>query len=876
MKLNSISKTFMSAAIVLSTASCVSAADDQVRGWSLPGDTPMKIADPEAMRQKIDRLREQDHWTDFATPEQIALFDGPETEWPQLPMDAYDLTGVNLDIIGSPVPAPGVHPRILFSPEDIPTLRKRIVGTKRWIETEEQMKKSILNPDKGDGKVFAKLASGDTDDLVFWKNGPNGAHRFNGYDIDIYAAHVCYWPRNLNAISFYAMMKDDEELARRCANAVYNYYKLREPFIDRQNALAEDPNAQGAWPGDVWRGMHYAVGEAHVGYAYDLTAMYMTEKQKDFMRRIIVKATAGRRQYGGNAPVRWRDTNWVGWDTQHGLAHLAIEGEEGYEPAIFENLRNTVYGYFTYGISPYGTIFETNGKNPAGFQFAFNSLIAVARRGHKNLLGHPHLRKLAESQTHQVVPDGSRNVNNGTYGCTKFGPAGYIKNLYPDSPVANWLVQQGDPLNEPEDLEAYRKELAGRGRLYSIHPIEASTYLGMAEYAPVETGKTDAEGQAQYKETWERDYLNLGLDFEDPHHGQLSTRSSNEKDALFMMVEARPDLYTGGHQHHDAGHFYLAANGVNWGMEGNDGLRTSRFHSVVLIDGNGQGNVQHCAPAKAEWLGAVTNEHGAFARTDLKHAYDYIWTIPMHYSWDNAERKAYDWEPETDPEVVKVFKGTQHYKSRIWMHSYWNWNWGPTMRAKYNPVQYAYRTAGIVRGEHPYALVVDDIRKNDDKHVYEWQMQLGGQMDLLNWWKMPWGLIVLAPTGNPDGEESKTPKPRLAILVLNKNTDSGETQFDTRFPQAEIRKPNLGGAKLVISSFAEEPDFRIALVPVKPGQNIPSVEKTEDGSIKMIWSEGKGEKATVIQEDTIRFQKGDDHRTRFTVERGGMQLISVQ
>ena len=27
-----------------------------------------------------------------------------------------------------------------------------------------------------------------------------------------------------------------------------------------------------------------------------------------------------------------------------------------------------------------------------------------------------------------------------------------------------------------------------------------------------------------------------------------------------------------------------------------------------------------------------------------------------------------------DPEVVKVFKGTQHWKARIWMHSYWNWN----------------------------------------------------------------------------------------------------------------------------------------------------------------------------------------------------------
>jgi hypothetical protein len=830
-------------------------------------DTPEKTDDPEALRQKVDRLREQDHWTDFATPEQIKLFEGPETEWPRLPKDAYDLTGVNVGIIGSPVPKPGVHPRIFFSPEDVPALRKRLIGTKRWIETEEQMKKSILNPESGDGKVFVKLANGDLEGLEFpddGSRGNNGKHIFNGYPIGIYAAHVCYWPRNLNAIGFYALMKGDQELGKRVADALVNYYRLREPLIDAFNARSEDPNAENAWPGDVWRMMHYVAGEGHLGFAYDMTAMYMDKDQKAFMRNIIVKATAGKRAYGANAPIRWRDTNWVGWDTQHVLCHLAIEGEEGYEPELLEGLKDTVYGYFTYGISPEGTIFETNGKNSAGFQYAFNSLVAVARRGEKHMLGHPHLRKLAESQIHQVVPAGGRNNNNGTYGCTPFKEGGYIKNLYPESPLANWLIQQGRSYDEPEDLEAYREKLAAQGRLYHIHPLEASTYLGMAEYEPVSG-----------KETWDRDYLGLPLDYEDPIHGQLCTRSSNDKDALYLMTECRPDLYTGGHQHFDAGHFYLSADGVDWAVEGNNGIRASRFHSVVMIDGIGQGANGHFAPSRGDWIGVDKNEHGAFAKMGLKNCYDWIWINPMHYSWGTPARKLYDWEPVADPYVVKIFKGTSQYKARLWMHSYWNWNWAPQLQAPWNPVQYAYRTAGIVRGEHPYAIIVDDIRKDDDKHIYEWQMQIPAGLFIHSWWKMPKDLTVLAREEDRGEKGLKQGAPQLAVLVLDCYDEKLEPQ-GVMFPM-EIRKQLVTNTeRLVVSSRGIEPKFKIALVPFRHGGPVPTATM-ENGKATITWTLTEWKKPPkVVQQDEITFSEGDDHRTRFVVKREGQELLRVE
>jgi hypothetical protein len=556
-------------------------------------DTPERLDDPEALRRSVKRLAEQEPWTKFATPEQIRLYEGPEKVWPEIPADQYDLAGFDASILGGKPPAAGVHPRVLFNQEDLPAIREKILGTpagqREFALTEHILRHTMLDPSRSDGKAFAKLAGGDREGLKFGdpSQGAGGHHVFEGYKAEIYGAHVCYWPRNLAALAFYALVKDDAELSRRTAVAVYNYYKLREPLIDAQNARGKDPNAENAWPSDLWRGMHLVAGEAHLGIAYDLTATYMTEEQRTLLRRVIAKATAGKRSYSANGPLRWRDTNWTGWDTQQLLCHLAIEGEDGYDPAVYAAERDTVRAYLTYGITPYGTIFETNGKNGAGIHFALTSAIALARRG-DNYLGHPYLRKMAASQVHQVVPAGGRNVSNGTYGCALFGNAGFLKNLYPHDLAADWLLRQGRPLDEDEqglDLAAYREKLnANPINWHRLHPLTADTYFGFAAYA----GAKNADGKP--KATWQRDDLHLPLDFEDPQHGQLCTRSSNDKDALFLMIEARPDLYCGGHQHHDAGHFYLSAHGVAWGIESDNGLRESAVHSVVMIDGKGQGD----------------------------------------------------------------------------------------------------------------------------------------------------------------------------------------------------------------------------------------------------------------------------------------------
>jgi hypothetical protein len=843
-------------------------------------DTPEKLTDPEALRQSLPWLASQAHWTDNATPEEIALFDGPETKWKTVPESEYDLSGFNPAILGSPVPAPGVHPRVLFSPEDLPGIRERFIGSKNHLTARHIFETQLWNPEAPDYQWYHKLATGDVDDMEFEDpyKGPNARHRFKGLPTRMYITHTPYIPRILAAAAAYALYTGDESLSRELATVVANYYTLREKLVDahieRSTPEYIEKYKRGEvelepWPNDLWRGMALMCGGDNVGLAYDYTANWMTDAQRDLMRRYITKATTGRRAYGQNGPIRWRDTNWVGWDLNFILTALAIEGEEGFDPELLKVAEETVDGYMTFGISPKGTILETNGKNGAGYDFALKAAVALARRGHRNFFGHPHLRALSVSQIHQIAPDGVWNVNNGTYGGSRFNNGSWLAAAYPRDPAHRWMLLEGIT-PEPENLEEYAfrlkaspQELKEKG-LAPVGRIHCAVMLD--DWMPVPS-VTLPGGRA----AWEREHLGLPLDFEDPVHGQMTMRSGNDRDALFMMVEARPDLYVGGHQHHDAGHFYLAAHGEKWGIESDRGRRASLFHSVVLIDGKGQGSVQDCAPTRVEWLGADTSERAAFARMNLKNGYDAIWTTPMHYSWAGDEVKSYTWRPETDPYVVNIFKGTQDYKARVWMHSYWNWNWGPTMRAEYNPVEKAFRTAGIVRGPNPYALIVDDIRKDDQVRLYEWVMQVPADRAMVAAHRQDPREVILTARENfthaGRQDQVKRDASCLLVRVIEAAPEPGATRFDFTTPLIRLdRIKDADGQRLIVSSRSVEPRFKILLVPFRWGGERPAVD-VKDGVASISWKD---------QQDEVLFSGHPDGRTRLAVKRDGVNVLQGQ
>ena len=199
----------------------------------------------------IPTLARQGTWTNHAraTPEQLASLNGPATEWEGAPQEAYELAGFNHALLGSAVPPPGVYPRLLFSPEDVPAVAARVransLGRRSLLEMEVLFQKSWWNPASSDGQVFTKLASGDLAGLAWAECAPGTPpggipHTFKGQKPGIRHSHVAYVPECLTAMALYCLLTGDEARGRQAAAAVANYYRLREPLVDEVNALSED------------------------------------------------------------------------------------------------------------------------------------------------------------------------------------------------------------------------------------------------------------------------------------------------------------------------------------------------------------------------------------------------------------------------------------------------------------------------------------------------------------------------------------------------------------------------------------------------------------------------------------------------------------
>lgn len=469
---------------------------------------------------------------------------------------------------------------MLFSPEDLPSIRARIrkstVGSMALIQQEELLKASWWNAATSDGQIFRKLSSGETNGLE-WDCAPGTPlnqipHQFKGEKPGIYNDHVAYVPECLTAMALHCLVTGDEEHGRQTAAAFVNYYRLREPIIDRWNSLSDSEFGASPYNGagavTCWRGMHGVCAHMNLGLGLDMAGKWMTPQEREDMRRIVVKATYGRRPYGQDSSPRFRDVNWVAWDLSHYLALAAIEGLPGVDPEGLQSDRETVRAFCDWGIDENGVIYESNGKTGGSLQFQLLSMVTLARRG-ENLFGHPHWRKFLRGQIQMTSPSGKVTVNSGT----QYAPfsrnelsmpiVNQLKTFYPEERFADYLLSQsvvkssGDegfyhiwlPQTKAFDPVAYGREVRDLKKVR----MPSLSYPGFV---------ADVLYNSDYRVT-SREDLALPLDFSDPVHGVFSSYSDRTTNAAWMNLLVRPDHYYGaGHHHADAGMFHFSSGGV--------------------------------------------------------------------------------------------------------------------------------------------------------------------------------------------------------------------------------------------------------------------------------------------------------------------------
>jgi hypothetical protein len=796
----------------------------------------------------------------------------------------YDTTGFATDRI-SKVPAPGVHPRILMSPEDLPDLRRRLKETESGRALHATLKSRIetalRNPKDWSSGLYEKLSTGDEAGVLALVSEHKG---FPGG-----IGHYQPWIYGIVMEAFDAMIENDEIRGKKAATAIATYASLIKPNLEKV--------LSGPMNDDVWRartsgpvtgvgvtdqGMREGVGGHLLGYAYDFAYNFMTDAQRSSVRGVITTATKGRLWLGARLPHHFRNWNWIAVGLQQPLLALAIEGEDGYDPRVYKMGVEIAKDYLTYGISSSGESTEAVGYTQFGLVWANPFFVAATRRG-TNLLTQNHHRAMLDWYLQSMEPsmDSFTSHGDGGDGPPTIWTLSMWHYFFPQDAKADFLWQcfvtktEGTPVTANAldvKTDAATKHLPVSDTVSpfkgNFHIIEAMLWAA--------DGIKDAAGKPiDYADGGK---LGLPTMMFDPVRGSLNARSSWNKDATTIQFECRADSVGGSHEHADRGSFTLFADGRAWSKDNFRSVET-RHHNSILIDGLGQGYW----PGPGEWVSHGEKGEMVFGSADVKEAYNWWWPkqikdedpdfIRFKYPrWESFAAESAQFhkeyagvtiERDTRPGVVAFWKGFGKTDPRLWDEDSW------PVRLPHNPVRRAFRSVAFQRGEHPWLLVVDDIQKDAKERLYEWLMQTGMNTEMVS---MTGNDIILCDATakrKATGELAPAKGERqLLVRILDLKTPADPHLYTTKPScrletyerkdtlEPEARAGTLSGARsfgldkrLVIASRSVAPDFKILLFPHRCGDGLP-VTTWNDAHTELMIDVGGAKRTLVLEKDS--------------------------
>ena len=632
----------------------------------------------------------------------------------------FDTTGEAMDRI-KPPPQPFVHPRILFNPDDLPEIRQRLAQTKtgklQMTAIRQNIAKFVTGPKAVFGAEFEKLVEGDESVDVY--SGAMGQSKLN----------LTY---NLMYEAFRCLIDDDEVGGKKVAAAITTLSKIDARTLAaniekaRKSRKPGDPDSSNDWR-VVGQG---ATQEGTLGLMYDFAYNWMTDAQRQTVRGVCSQASRGMTNIGCQTLYgqTTNSSNWITWSARLIFPTLAIEGEPGYDPSTYQRCVYAYRGVVTRGIFAGGEGYEGMGKF-----FTFNEhMMAMARRG-ENLLACTHLHDAFHSYfIASLNPWGKGD----TFYDSLAGTDDHVsrnadilayKYLFPKDVAVDYVYRN----NIKPDYSTFAEAVNTR------HPFLATEALVSALYAAdFDETLTNEQERAEVTKSMPLTY------FSDDTCNMI-TRSSWDSDALYLNYLDR--AVRGGHQYSDRSHFSIYSDGRYWGIYhrmrqvGEQYLPRNR--SVVLVDNEGP----TLAPGKS--VAFEDQPLASFTATDLKPSFDYIANglfpekdrsqivmLPftnndfrLHPSlipWMNLPVDAGpDWYSSTKPTLWGLYGGPPAGKN----------NYPPPSVLWHKaeiPMQKAFRTAGMVRGTHPYVLIVDDVQKDDQTRDYNWGMTVAEDVQL--------------------------------------------------------------------------------------------------------------------------------------------------
>jgi hypothetical protein len=809
--------------------------------------------------------------------------------WGDAPFFDFGSRPVEMDLRGvraiPQAPAAGVHPRIFFGPGELPEVRRRVretrTGQEAWkniLSWTEAMKGTYddtadyAKPDKFKGSFGRLHGRVPLFRLGLPENPGQSKYVRSAPAAKLYqdlaagtatAVPDYYW--NVFALeAFRCLIDEDRAGGEKLAAAVQTALRLGQEKRAAERQKAEEAKKDVPPPTQP-------VGGFQLAFVYDFLFNWLTPEQKQAIHAELADTTWRHDNYGTFNTAESSRSNWATfsyWLYQV----LAIEGEEGFNDlkvrGMFRGWRNLL----TYGWFASGATFEGEGKNQVGMD---GILLFAARQkdyGLENLAGHPYLQAYARN----FLPHSLNPMLNGFHkydllGGSRAGSGGFapmdnlgFKFVFPEDKVVDWV---------------YRKAI---GENYQNVPDRPDGYFNALLFYAIYAADFDPANDDPAK-------LGLGNTFFCGERSLLMTRSSWDPGATMLNMHTRGA--SGGHEFADRNGIMVAGAGRIWSPNGYANFATTE-NSVVVIDGQTQN-----LSTPGRMVDFVDTAEATFAVGDAKPAWDWTWRRlekkPGYYTMADVEAGKVEipagFEPvkNTTNDYALTRLPYAYLNRPIFEYAHWilpNGALSPYVRKPLLPVQKAFRSAGLVRSEKPYILVVDDIQRNDQPCRYDWALLLeydvqiagvkpspdGTGTDIFLWGadpdqtaKRPADALpgwVAEGTTIPDGA------PMLLVRVLHRAEAAASPEPEiVEVPNRNNPKKYPRVRRLLVPSVAASPDFKVLLFPHRKGDALPQTA----------WM--KGGKALTVRvggvTDEFVFGRAETGKTDVTMTRGGRPVL---